>query len=335
MMGLLSQSSQTGGAAARRSVPRRRIGQYKRILQRDMRSNWILYLMVLPVIAYYILFCYVPMYGIVIAFKDFNMKADLNFFQNIAQSTWAGLKYFREFFNSYYFIRVIKNTVSISFLTLVFSFPAPIILALMINEVKQLRYKKLVQTVSYLPHFISLVVVCGMIRDFTSDTGFITMMVSGLTGAAPESMLNNPGLFYPIYVLSDIWQGIGWGSIVYLAALSGIDMELYEAAAIDGAGRWRKMFHITVPGLLPTITIMFILRMGSILNVGYEKIILLYNSLTKPVAEVISTFTYQKGMIDRNWSYSTAVGLFNSAINIFFLVGANWLSKRFNETSLW
>ena len=294
-----------------------------------------MYLMVLPVLAYYILFCYIPMYGIVIAFKDFNMKADLNFFQNIAQSSWAGLKYFREFFNSYYFIRVIKNTISISLLTLVFSFPAPIVLALMINEVKQLRYKKLVQTVSYLPHFISLVVVCGMIRDFTSDTGFITMMVSGLTGKAPESMLNNPKLFYPIYVLSDIWQGIGWGSIVYLAALSGIDMELYEAAAIDGAGRWRKMFHITIPGLLPTITIMFILRMGSILNVGYEKIILLYNSLTKPVAEVISTFTYQKGMIDRTWSYSTAVGLFNSAINIFFLVSANWLSKRFNETSLW
>ena len=227
------------------------------------------------------------------------------------------------------------NTIRISLSTLIFGFPAPIILAILINEVTALPFKKAVQTFTYLPHFISLVVICGMIRDFTSDSGFISVFLSYLSGKEPTTMLNNPSLFTPIYVLSDIWQSVGWSSIIYLAALVNIDTQLYEAAKIDGAGRWKQTLHVTLPGLMPTITIMFILRMGGILNVGYEKIILLYNPLTRSVADVISSYTYQVGLIDRNWSYSTAISFFNSVINLIFLYSANWMSRKFNESSLW
>lgn len=204
----------------------------------------------------------------------------------------------------------------------------------MINELRSKIFTKSVQTITYLPHFISLVVVCGMIKDFTTETGIINDIIK-VFGGTPTTMLNNPSYFVPIYVISDIWQGIGWGSIIYLAALSGIDAELYEAARIDGAGRWRQTLSITIPSIIPTIITMLLLRVGQMMNIGYEKIILLYNPLTYETADVISSFVYREGLQNFQYSYSTAVGLLNSVINFVLVFGANMMSKKFNDTSLW
>lgn len=301
----------------------------------DLRKNKTLYIMLIPALLYYIIFCYGPMYGAVIAFKDYKPS------MGIMGSDWVGLKHFISFFKSAYFWRILRNTLTISFSTLIFGFPAPIILALLINELKSKKYAKLTQTVTYLPHFISLVVVCGMIKDFTLNTGLINNILVTLTGGAwtPTTLLNEPRFFVPIYVISDIWQGVGWGSIIYLSALAGIDQELYEAATIDGAGRWKQTVHVTLPGILPMIVIMLILRIGGLLNVGYEKIILLYNQATFETADVISTFVYRRGLLAEGganqWSYSTAVGLFNSVINFILIIMANRLSRRLTDTSLW
>jgi len=297
-------------------------------MEKDFTRNRSLYLMFLPVLAFYIIFHYVPMYGAIIAFKNF--KPHLGIFG----SSFVGLKHFQAFFSSASFFQILWNTFRISFATLVFSFPAPIILALLINEIRSVKYAKLIQNITYMPHFISLVVVCGIIRNFTSDTGIITYALS-IFGFEPKSLLNYPQYFTTIYVASEIWQTVGWGSIVYLAALTGIDSQLYEAAMIDGAGKWKQTIHVTIPGIVPTIIIMLILRIGKMLNVGYEKIILLYNPSTMSVADVISTYTYRKGLIDLNWSFSSAVGLFNSVINLIFLITTNTIVKKFNETSLW
>ena len=304
-------------------------------VKRDMKMNRTLYLIILPVMLYYVLFFIFPAYGLIISFKDFDMRPNMSYMQNIMASKWVGLKYFKEFFTGIYFGRVMKNTIIISLSTLIFGFPIPIILAVMINEVKNNQYKRLVQTVTYLPHFISLVVVCGMIKTFTSNTGIISIFISHLTGAEAKTMLNDKNLFVPIYVISNIWQTAGWDSIIYIAAITAIEQEQYEAAKIDGAGKMQQIWHVTLPGMLPTITIMLILAVGKLLNVGYEKIILLYNSLTKQTAEVISTYTYQRGLIDRDWSYATAVGFFNSIINFGLVIAANLISRRASETSLW
>ena len=207
-------------------------------------------------------------------------------------------------------------------------------LALLLNELHNTRYAKVVQNVTYMPHFISLVVICGMIKTFTLDTGVVNTVLS-IFGFERTSLLIHPEYFLPVYVISDVWQSVGWGSIVYLAALSGIDEGLYEAARIDGAGRWRQTIHITLPGILPTIVILLILRVGNILNVGFEKIILLYNDSTSSVAEVISTYVYKKGLIEQSWSFSTAVGLFNSVINFIFLIVTNYFSRRATDVGLW
>ncbi|MDR1060842.1 MAG: ABC transporter permease subunit [Clostridiales bacterium] len=303
--------------------------------RKDFRRNWSLYLLAVPVVVFYAMFCYVPMYGVVIAFRDFQMKAGVSYFQNILNSPWVGLKYFQQFFDSRWFVRILRNTFTISFANIVFGFPAPIILALLVNEIRQRRFKRIVQTVTYLPHFISLVVVCGMIKDFTSNSGVISLAIAWLTGGKAATMLNNPALFKPIYVISDIWQGVGWGSIVYLAAIAGVDQQLYEAATIDGAGRLRQILHVTLPGILPIVVVMLILRMGGMLNVGYEKIILLSNPLISDASEVISSHTYARGLLGREWSYASAVGIFNSAINLFFLAATNYISRRVGEVSLW
>ncbi|MBP3361509.1 MAG: sugar ABC transporter permease [Clostridia bacterium] len=303
--------------------------------KKDMMSNWPLYLIVLPVLAYYLFFFIFPASGLVIAFKDFTIKPKYSYLHNIVASDWVGLKYFKEFFGSVYFGRVLKNTIIISLSTLAAGFPIPILLAIMINEVKSNPYKRLVQTVTYLPHFISLVVVCGMVKTFTSDTGILSVFLSKMTGASPETMLNNKSLFVPIYVLSEVWQQAGWDSIIYLAAITAIDQDQYEAARIDGAGKLRQIWYVTLPGIVPTITIMLILAVGKMLNVGYEKIILLYNPMTKPTAEVISTYTYQRGLIERDWSYATAVGFFNSIINFGLVITANIISRKISDTSLW
>ncbi len=305
------------------------------VLRRDMKKNWILYLMVLPVLVYYVVFCYFPMAGIMLAFKDYKTILGNSFFANLMQSEFVGFEHFKNFFQGAYFSTVTVNTFKIGALSILFGFPAPIILALLMNEVKSPLFKKGVQTLSYLPHFISLVVVCGIIRMFVNDSGIVSQFISLITGKEPVNMLLYPNKFVPIYIISDIWQGVGWGSIIYLSALSGVSEELYEAAKIDGAGRWKQTLHVTLPAILPTISIMLILRLGSIINVGYEKIILLYNDLTKPTAEVISTYVYQKGLLDRDYGFSTAVGLFNSGINIIFLMIANSISKKISETSLW
>jgi putative aldouronate transport system permease protein len=296
--------------------------------KKDFKLNKQLYLIIIPVIAFYIIFHYAPMYGAIIAFKNYSPA------KGVLGSPWVGFKHFQEFFGGFYFGRIIKNTLIISFNSIIFGFPAPIILALLINELRVKWFSRIVQTITYLPHFISLVVICGMIKDFTSDTGVINYII-GLFGGQTNSLLNYAQNFVPIYIISDIWQGVGWGSIIYLAALMGIDQELYEAASIDGAGRWKQTIHITFPGILPTIMIMLILRLGNILNVGFEKIILLYNPAIYDTADVISTYVYRKGLLEFSWSFSSAVGLFNSLINFVFLISANWLSRKFNETSLW
>jgi len=210
----------------------------------------------------------------------------------------------------------------------------PIILALLMNEIRSNAFKRTVQTISYIPHFISMVVICGMIKTFTSDIGIITDLVVAL-GGDRVSLLTKPDAFVPIYIISDIWQGVGWGSIIYLSALTNINQELYEAATIDGANRWQQTLHVTLPGIAPTIIIMLILRLGSVLSVGYEKIILLYNEITRETADVISSFVYRKGLQEMSWSYSSAVGLFNSVVNFGFIIGTNAISRRVSDTSLW
>jgi len=295
---------------------------------REMTKNGELYLIALPVLAYYIVFHYVPMYGAQIAFKDFVPST------GIAGSPWVGWKHFVDFFSSIYFIRVLKNTLTISVTSLVFGFPAPILLALLINELRSRRYSRVVQSITYMPHFISLVVICGMIREFTAHNGLISVVLSYF-GLPARTMLNDAGLFVPIYVISGIWQNVGWGSIIYLAALAGIDQELYQAASIDGAGRWSQTWHITLPGLLPTIIVLFILRTGNILSVGAEKIILLYNPAIYETSDVISSYVYRRGLLNADWSFSSAVGLFNSVVNFVLVAFVNWLSRRTSETSLW
>lgn len=298
-----------------------------RAIIKDFKRNKYKYLIVLPVIIYLILFAYKPMYGVIIAFQRFKP------FLGIAGSKWVGFDNFTTFFNDVYFLRLMKNTFSISLLSILFGFPAPIILALLLNEIKNARFKRVVQTISYMPYFISIVVVCGLLKAFCQTDGVFNDLIYAL-GGERSNLLSAKENFYPIYILSGIWQSIGWDSIIYLAALAGIDQEQYEAAKVDGAGRLKQMFYITLPGLLPTITVLFILRMGGVLNVGYEKILLLYQPLTYEVADVISTYVYRKGIVEANYSFSTAVGLFNSVVNVFFLLVTNKLSKKLNNTGL-
>ncbi len=297
--------------------------------RKDMKINWKLYLMFMPVVVYFIIFNYIPMYGAIIAFKDFSPMA------GILGSEWVGFTHFKDFFTSSDFKRILFNTLNISFQNLIFGFPAPIILALMLNEVGNSTWKRFVQTITYMPHFISLVVVCGLIRQFVSDKGLITMALNFLGFTQELDILSNKNMFVPIHVISGIWQQVGWGSIIYLAALTGINQELYEAASIDGAGRWRQLFAVTIPGIMPTIVVKLVLSIGGLLSVGFEKIILLYNPLTYETADVISTYVYRRGLMQFNFSYSTAVGLFNSVVNFILITFANTISKRVNETSLW
>ncbi|MBQ7574459.1 MAG: sugar ABC transporter permease [Clostridia bacterium] len=298
------------------------------IFKKDFIRNKFLYLMFLPIILYFVIFHYMPMYGVLMAFQDYSPRL------GISGSKWVGFANFIEFFRSPSFWIVLRNTVKISFASLVFGFPAPVILALLLNEVRSNKLGRVVQNITYLPHFISLVVVCGLVHMFTRDTGIIGHTYNALTGSK-GAMLNNPSLFLPIYIISNIWKEMGWGSIIYLAALLGIDNSLYEAAEIDGAGRWKQTLHVTIPGILPTFVIMLIMRLGQVLGVGYEKILLLYNSSTMDVADVISTYVYRRGLIDQSWSYSAAVGLFNSAVNLIFLSASNFISKKVNGYALW
>lgn len=309
---------------------RPKLGQsgYGRMLKKDFIRNRYVYMMLVPVLVFYILFHYVPMYGLIISFKRFVPA------RGILGSEWVGFKYFADFFNAYYFFRLIRNTILISVYGLFWGFPAPIILALLIHELRSVPFKRVVQSLTYVPHFISLVVVCGLLLQFSQMDGLFNDLVAAF-GGTRTPFFQDPGYFRSFYIGSGIWQEVGWGTIIYLAALSAIDPQLYEAATIDGAGRWRKLIHITVPSIIPTIIILLILRLGRMMTVGHEKIILLYNPLIYETADVIATFVYRKGLLEFNWSYGTAVGLFNSIINLLLVIGANALSRRVNQTSLW
>lgn len=284
--------------------------------------------MVIPVLMFYAMFCYKPMYGALIAFQNFSPR--LGFWG----SEWIGFDNFVNFFTSPDFPRLLKNTLTISITSLIFGFPAPILLALFLNEVKNMRVKKFVQTTTYLPHFISVVVVCGMVKIFVSQRGIVGLLVEALTGNS-SNLLMNPKLFLPIYVISGIWQSVGWDSIIYLAALSGVDSEQYEAADIDGAGRFAKMFYITFPSIQPTIITLLILSLGNVMSVGYEKVMLLYNPAIYQTSDVISTYVYRLGFETQNWGFSTAIGLFNSVCNMLLIVCANAISKKYKNVSLW
>ncbi len=307
-------------------LPQRKAPGWWPAVRRDLRRNKHIYLMLLPVILYYLVFHYGPMYGAIIAFQDFNPV------KGVFGSKWVGLQNFQDFFSSVFFGRLMFNTVAISVLEIVFGFPAPIILALLINELRGNPFRRLVQTVTYLPHFISVVVIVGMLFDFFARDGVANQLLSL---SDPIAFMQSPEWFRQLFVGSGIWQQVGWGSIVYLAAIATIDSALYEAAKVDGANRFRQIWHITLPGILPTIVILLILRLGSVMSVGYEKIILMYNPLTYETADVISTYVFRRGVLQADFSFSAAVGLFNSVINFALLIGANRLSRRLTGSGLW
>ncbi len=297
-------------------------------VKKDFKRNWTAYLLALPVIVFYAIFHYKPMVGLVISFKDFRPAIGM------WESEWVGLQHFKDFISSYYFWRLIGNTLRISLTTLALGFPAPIIFALLLNEVRNEKFKKLTQTVSYLPHFVSVVVICGLVKLFVKQNGIITMFMT-LFGMPNEPMLSNPDAFVWIYSISGVWASVGWGSIIYLSALSGINEELYEAAKIDGANRWKQTIHVTLPGISTTIITMLLLNVGNLLGVGYEKIILLYNEKIYETADVISSFTYRRGLLDFQWSFSSAVGFFNSVVNYIVVVMFNKISKKITDVGLW
>ena len=297
-------------------------------LWKNMKKNWILYVMIAPVAVYYIVFAYTPMYGILLAFKNYKVKL------GILGSPWVGLDHFQRFFSAYNFKQLIGNTVGISVYSLIIGFPIPIVFALMLNYLTHNRLKKVVQMVSYAPYFISTVVICGMITIFMApDTGILNVL-RGFFGLESVNFLARPEWFKSIYVWTGVWQGMGWSSIIYISALAGVDYEMHEAAIVDGATKIQRMIHVDLPSIKPTILMLLILQMGSIMNVGFEKVYLLQNTLNKSAASVISTYVYEVGLINSDYGYSTAVGLFNSLINLGLVVAANQLSKRFAGESL-
>lgn len=294
-----------------------------------VKRRWQLYLMVLPALIYIVLFAYKPMYGILIAFKDFSMR------KGIWGSDWVGFENFQRVFNSYWFPITLKNTLTISILSLVLGFPIPIILALLVNELKHQKVKKILQVVTYAPHFISTVVMCGMITMFLNpNTGIINIFIKML-GREAVYFMQKAEYFPWVYVISGIWQGSGWGAIIYYAALSGVDKSLLEAAEIDGANRIQRIRYINFPVLVPTIVIMFILQCGSLLSVGHEKVFLLQTTTNLSASEVLSTYVYKMGLVNSDFSFSTAVGLFNNIVNVILLVTVNTISKKVGESSLW
>ncbi len=298
-------------------------------LKRDWRMNKGLYLLIIPVVVYLIIFNYVPMAGIVLGFERFTPK------NGVYMSEWVGLKHFVTFFSSVFFVRVLKNTLILSLYAIMFGFPAPILFALLLNELDNEYYKKVIQVVSYMPNFISTVVISGIIIDFVATDGVITdMLVKVGFLKSAKNLLSVPEYFRTIMVVTDLWQQVGFGSILFLAALTGIDQELYEAAVIDGANRWKQTIHVTIPGIMPTVVIMLIMRIGGLMNANQEKILLLYNALIYETSDVIGTFVYRKGLLESDYGYSTAVGLFNSVVNVILLFIANGVSRKYSETSL-
>jgi len=296
-------------------------------IKEDFRHNWQLYLIVSPVIIFFLIFSYAPMAGIVMAFQNYSIAG------GIFGSEWVGLQHFRDFFGSMQFPRLMRNTFLLSFYDLLLNFPAAIIFALLMNELRNLKFKRVIQTISYMPFFISMVVVAGIIMNFFSSTGAMTMLISSLGGPS-GNLMGQAGMFRSIFVGTNLWQNIGFNSIIYMAALAGIDQEQYEAATIDGANRLKQTLYVTLPGLAPTITIMFILRVGNLLTVNFEKVLLLYSPATFETADVISTFVFRRGLLQLDYGFSTAVGLFNSVIALVLILAANFVARKTSETSL-
>jgi putative aldouronate transport system permease protein len=293
------------------------------------RRGFLLYLFFLPVALYYAIFHYAPMYGVVIAFKDFSP------FIGILKSPWVGFEHFITFFSSIYFFRLIRNTFLLSFYSILFGFPVPILLALILNELQSRRLRSIIQSLTYVPHFVSTVVVAGLLYTFLSPSvGFVNAILTALGGKEVD-FLREPSWFRFLYVGSGIWQEMGWGSIIYVAGLASIDVQLYEAADMDGAGRLRKMWSISLPGILPIVVTMLLLNLGRLMTVGFEKVFLLYNSATYETSDVISTYVYRSGIMDQQYSFAAAVGLFNSVVTLVLLTGFNWISRRVSEYSLW
>lgn len=305
---------------------------YPRISKRSLLTrillNYQLYLFLLPTVVWYAIFCYGPMYGIQIAFKDFNGAF------GILGSPWVGLKHFRNFFGSHYIVVLLRNTIILSLYSLAASFPFPIILALMLKEVKSDKFRRLVQTTTYAPHFISTVVLVGMIKLMLSPRFGVVNQLLQAVGFEAKNYLAISSYFRHIYVWSGIWQNVGWGSIIYLAALSQVNPEHHEAAMIDGAGRLRRIWHINIPAIIPTMSILLILRAGSVMSVGFEKVFLMQNDLILDRAEVISTYIYRRGLINANYSFASAVGLFNNVVNFLMLLIVNGITRKLGETSL-
>ena len=299
-----------------------------RRLKLDLQRNYQAYLMVLPSIVLIFIFCYIPMYGVLMAFENYRPQL------GVLGSEWVGLYHFKDFFTSPHSLNVLRNTVVISVYSLLVGFPFPIILALLLNEVRCQAYKRTVQTIYYMPYFISNVVICGMLKSFLAYDGLFNQ-IGAVFGMAPKSFLSNPALFPSVIVFSDLWQSIGWNSIIYMAALAGIDPDLYEAAHIDGCGRLRQIWHITLPGIVPTMVTLLILSIGGLLGANSDKILLLYSPLTYETGDVIGTFVYRRGIKGGDFSYSTAVSLFQTVINFLLLIFANWFSNKTTETSLW
>jgi len=294
----------------------------------DWKKYWPLYMMVLPAVLFYLVWLYGPMWGSLIAFQDFSIR------HGFLGSPFVGLENFIKFFESPFAFRVVRNTVMINFWNLVFGFTLPIIFALLLNEIRNRYFKRVVQTITYMPYFIAVIVVAGLLVNFTSSDG-IFADITVFFGGAPTNLLARPELFRTIFVGSEIWQFMGWNSIIFLAALAAVNTELYEAAIIDGASKLKQIYHVTIPGIMPTIIILLILQVGSIMNLGFEKIILLYNPLTFETGDVISSFVFRRGIENAEFGFSAAVGLFNSAVNFAMVIIANRISAVLTETSLW
>lgn len=300
----------------------------KQTIKKDFTRNKVLLFMALPVFLWYIIFCYIPMFGISISFFNYNIA------KGFSGSTFVGLKHFEDFLTGFYAWRTIRNTLALSILNMIFGFPMPIIIAILLNEIRCNAFKRTVQSITYLPHFISVVVVCGMLVDFCAKDGLFND-IAAFFGMERVSFLLEPKYFRTIYVGSGIWQGAGWEAIIYLAALTSIDTQLYEAATLDGANRFKSFLHVTLPGLVPTIVIMLILNMGKLMSVGADKVLLLYNESTYETADIVSTLVYRRGLIEGNYGYSTAVGLFNSVVNLIFLTTTNFISNKLTGSGLW
>ncbi len=302
---------------------------FKDRVKHDLTHNWVLWVMFLPVIIYYAIFSYAPMYGIVIAFKDYKIR------RGILGSPWVGFKYFERFFSSYNFWELLKNTLGISIYSLVVGFPLAIIFAILLHYLTTPRLKKTVQMVSYAPYFISTVVICGMMTIFMDPTNGVFNRIIELFGGESVAFLSVPEYFKTIYVFSGVWQGMGWSAIIYISALAGVDSQMHEAAVIDGATKLQRIWYIDLPSILPTIVMLLIMQLGSLMNVGFEKVYLLQNDLNFRASDIISTYTYRVGMINSDFGYSTAVGLFNTIINVIILVGSNAVSRKVAGESLW